>query len=237
MLGLSLRYFVRSPSSLERLKNDTFRICDRCSENTARIRALLRPRLSPLTSSGSRRLAGGTAASHQEPPMLSRGETTRCEERQSRLVLHANHCAHDGAGWSTSGSDAALKCNGRKLGELLANKFFELCFDGKRGQQKEDTHPDVVGSGVHDCGAKMGKQVDREQNSSYLVVFDPCVLASQPLLYALNGIVRCGTQMLLRVVVPDPLRPRHRRANKGHLVRRPAQTVQGEANSRTECGH
>ena len=67
-------------------------------------------------------------------------------------------------------------------------------------QRIKASHPVVGGCVVHDCGAEMGKhQVDWDQNSAYLAVFDHCVLAFQALLCAMNGTVRCGTQMLLRV--------------------------------------
>ena len=50
--------------------------------------------------------------------------------------------------------------------------------------RKKASHPDVVGSGVHDCEAEMGKhQEDRDQNSAYLAIFDPCVLSFQYFLY------------------------------------------------------
>ena len=50
-------------------------------------------------------------------------------------------------------------------------------------QRMKASHTDVVGSGVHGCGAEMGKhQEDRDQNSAYLTVLDPCVLAFQSFL-------------------------------------------------------
>ena len=90
--------------------------------NTSKIRALLRPRVSPLKASGLRRLAKAATRRvlrrvHREGPPENAEpyETTRCKGDNPGSCFVAVTAMHEFTGWSTSGSDAALRCDGNGL--------------------------------------------------------------------------------------------------------------------------
>ena len=106
-------------------------------------------------------------------------------------------------------------------GDLLADKFRELCPSGARGHQRKEHGPtfDVAGTVEHSREDGLGElQRDRDPVSIYPSSFALCTFAALSLLLDLNGLFHRSVNLLLRgVVVVDMVLDLERRLGGGRL--------------------
>ena len=160
----------------------------RCSPNVALWQILRRVHLGNETTS-----SGGSRT-----PLL--GRTRQHDTRRTIPARASWHCsARDGGvGWHRDPTPPRV-VTGTSCGDLLADKFRELCFSRKRGHQCTKTwatHFDVAGTAVHGSEDELGNLHGDRGPVSVLCAFDPLSW-----LFRLKGLFHCGTILLLQTVV------------------------------------